>query len=502
MDELADWASRQGERPALIFPDSGETVAFAALDGRANRAAQWLMAEGLAAGDCVALMLENRPEALELAWAALRAGLYYVLLNTHLKPHELAYVLQDSGARLVVTSRALAPGLPPGLRVPAVLVDDPAGYAAALARHPEPRPLPERPVGRVFMYSSGTSGYPKGVMRPLPPASMRGKPPPGYEMIDLILGGDETGVYLSPAPFYHAAPHGFSMAALARGMTVVMLRRFDPEAALAAIERHRVTHSQWVPTMFVRMLALPEAVRRRYDLSSHLRAIHAAAPCPVHVKERMIAWWGPIVVEYYGGSEAVGTTFIDAADWLAHKGSVGRPIGGVQVHILGPDGAELPPGEVGGIWFSGFPAPFEYHNAPEKTAAAYNERGYATYGDLGHLDAEGYLYLSDRRADLILSGGVNVYPAEIESVLLRHEAVADAAAIGVPDPDLGEVVQAVVQLREPDAVDAATLQAFCLEHLGRLKCPRAIDIVARLPRTEAGKLLRRELKEAYRSRAG
>ena len=292
------------------------------------------------------------------------------------------------------------------------------------------------------------------------------------------------------------------MAALEQGMTVVMLRRFDPERALAAIERYRVTHSQWVPTMFVRLLALPAEARARYDLSSHRRAIHAAAPCPVHVKERMIDWWGRIIVEYYGGSENVGLTFLNCDEWLAHKGSVGRPVGGVAVHILGPDGAELPTGEIGGIWFSGFPAPFAYHNAPEKTASAFNERGLATYGDIGHLDRDGYLYLSDRRTDLILSGGVNIYPAEIESVLLRHEAVADAAVIGVPDPDLGEVAQGVVQLREGATAEPSELAAFCLEHLGRLKCPRAVDIVAALPRTEAGKLLRRELKEEYKARAG
>ena len=507
MDELERWAKRQPERAACIFPDTDETLSFAELDSRANQVAQWLIGRGLRPNDRIALLLENRPEALELAWAARRAGLYYVLLNTHLKPHELEYVLRDSGAVLLLASCALAATLPDELRagVAIATVDGPApgcaDQAAELAAHPAPAPLPERPVGREFMYSSGTSGYPKGIMRPLQPASERGKPAPGYAIVDLVLAGDETGTYLSPAPFYHAAPHGFSMSALGRGMTVVMLRRFDPERALAAIERYKVTHSQWVPTMFVRLLALPEEARRRYDLSSHRRAIHAAAPCPVHVKERMIDWWGPIIVEYYGGSESVGLTFVDCADWLAHKGSVGRPAGGAAVHICDPDGTELPAGEVGGIWFSGFPAPFAYHNAPEKTQAAYDARGWATYGDLGHVDAEGFLYLSDRRTDLILSGGVNIYPAEIESVLLRHPAVADAAVIGVPDADLGEAVQGVVQLRDDAAVESAALLAFCLGHLGRLKCPRAIDVVERLPRTEAGKLLRRELKEHYK-RAG
>lgn len=506
MDELGHWAERHPERPACIFPDTDETVTFAALDARANRVAQWLIGRGLAPADRIALLLENRSEAIELAWAARRAGLYYVLLNTHLKPHELAYVLRDCGARLVLASRALSPLVPAeaGERIAVATVDgtEPgcADYRAELADYPAPAPLPERPVGREFMYSSGTSGYPKGILRPLQPGNERGQPAPGREIVDTVLAGDETGTYLSPAPFYHAAPHGFSMSALGRGMTVVMLRRFDPERALAAIERYRVTHSQWVPTMFVRLLALPKDVKGRYDLSAHRRAIHAAAPCPVHVKERMIEWWGRILVEYYGGSESIGLTFLDAEEWLAHKGSVGRPLGGVEVHIVGPDGAELPPGEVGGIWFSGFSSRFAYHDAPEKTAAAYDARGWATYGDLGRLDQDGYLYLSDRRTDLILSGGVNVYPAEIESALLRHPDVTDAAAIGVPDPDLGEVVQGVVQLREGALVDGPALLSFCLERLGRLKCPRAVEIVERLPRTEAGKLLRRELKEAARRR--
>ena len=290
-------ASAGAGRPAS-FPTRAKRLSFAELDARANRVAQWLIGRGLQGNDRIALLLENRPEAIELAWAARRAGLYYVLLNTHLKPHELEYVLRDSGAGLLLTSRALSATVPDELRagIAIATVDGPApgcaDFAAGLAAYPAPAPLPERPVGREFMYSSGTSGFPKGIMRPLQPASERGKPAPGREIVDLVLAGDETGTYLSPAPFYHAAPHGFSMSALGRGMTVVMLRRFDPERALAAIEQYKVTHSQWVPTMFVRLLALPEETRRRYDLSSHRRAIHAAAPCPVHVKERMIDWWG------------------------------------------------------------------------------------------------------------------------------------------------------------------------------------------------------------------
>ncbi len=516
MDELSEWARRQGARPALIFPGAEvEEVSFAELDAMADAAARWLVGQGFKGGDMVALLLENRTEAVVMCWAARRAGLYYALLNPHLKRPELAHLLADCGARLLVTSRALAATLPPA-PMPAAIVDLVPGagsdanpgaldYQAAVARYAEPGVLPVRPVGREFFYSSGTSGVPKGIKRPLDPAETRGRPQPVQALLDHMLGISQEGapeaVYLSPAPFYHAAPHQFSMHALARGMTVAMLRRFDAEAALAAMERHRVTHSQWVPTMFVRMLALPEETRRRYDLSAHVRAVHAAAPCPVHVKERMIDWWGRLVVEYYGGSENVGLTYLDCEEWLAHKGSVGRPVGDLRVHICDATGAELPPGEVGTIWFEGFANRFEYHNAPEKTVGVFDHRGWGTYGDIGHVDADGYLYLSDRRTDLILSGGVNVYPAEIESALLRHPWVADAAAFGIPDDEMGEVVQAAVQLR-PDGPDerpdAAALLRDCAEHLGRLKCPRALDIVAALPRTETGKLLRRELRARYR----
>jgi len=506
MDELANWARIQPDRPACIFPQSGESISYSELDARAGRAAQWLAERGLDGGDMIALLLENRPEAVELSWAARRAGLYYALLNTHLRSGEIGYLLRDSGAKLLLTSRALFALVPDDMRgrLPIAVVDGaPAGcldYRREVQALRNPLPLADRPVGSPFLYSSGTSGLPKGILRPLPAASARGKPQPWHAGMDRAMQAVETDVYLSPAPFFHAAPHAYSMHALDRGLTVVMLERFEPEPALAAIERYRVTLGQFVPTMFVRMLALPDAIRRRYDLASLRRAIHAAAPCPVHVKERLIAWWGPILFEYYAGTERIGWTVIESAEWLAHKGSVGRPLLGL-IHICDEDGRELPAGEVGMIRFSDFGPGFEYHNAPEQTAAAFDARGWATYGDLGWLDPDGYLYLSDRRTDLILCGGVNVYPAEIESVLLQHPAVADAAVIGVPDAEYGERVQAVVQLRDDAAPPGeAELLAFCRKHLAGLKCPRGIDIVQKLPRTETGKLLRRVLKQDYRAR--
>ncbi|PHK95416.1 acyl-CoA synthetase [Pseudoroseomonas rhizosphaerae] len=507
MGHLARWARSQPEKVAAHFPDHGVSLTFAALDARANRLAQWLIGLGLRPGDGISLLLENSPAMLELAFAARRAGLYYTPLSTHLRVPEIAYMLADSDAKLLVVSPALA-ALAAEVAADAALAAIPRyateeglpGYRsveAELAAYPAPAALPERPVGRDFLYSSGTTGLPKGIRRDLLPADKRDAPDwsPGWVA---TYGIGEDSVYLSPAPLYHAAPHRYVLRTLDRGGTVVVMRKFDAARSLELIERHRVTHSQWVPTMFNRLLALPEAERKGRDLSSHRVAIHAAAPCPRAVKQAMIDWWGPILIEYYAGSESVGGTVITSEEWLRHPGSVGRALE-CRLHILGPDGEELPPGEVGGIWFSGSPSSFRYHKAPEKTAAAFDAAGRGTYGDLGHVDEEGFLYLSDRRADLILSGGVNVYPWEIEQVLLRHPAVAEAAVIGVPDPDFGEVARAVVRAAVPVApgLDEA-LVAHCRAHLAGPKVPRRIDFVDELPRSETGKLLRRVLKERYR----
>ena len=505
MPQLAHWVGRQPDKPAAIFPDIGVVLSYAALQARARLAAQWLVGLGLEAGDGVALLLDNRPEFLEIAEAARLAGLYYTPLSIHLRPHEVAYVLQDSGARLLIASPELA-GLAAALLAEGALGDrlryalgeglpGYAGYEAALAVQDPAAPLPARPLGREFLYSSGTTGLPKGIRRPLVPWADRDAP-----MWDMtwrsLYGFDETTTYLSPAPLYHAAPHGYVSRTLMEGGTAVILRKFDAAQCLAAIERYRVTHSQWVPTMFVRLLALPDQVRNAHDLSSHRCAIHAAAPCPVPVKRAMIEWWGPILWEYYAGSEGVGTTVIGSPDWLRKPGSVGRPVNGVTVHITGEDGEELPPGETGTIRFAGGPR-FAYHNAPDKTVASFDARGWATLGDLGWLDEEGYLFLSDRRADLILSGGVNLYPAEVEAVLSQHPVVAEVAVVGVPHAEMGEQVHAVVVLREP--FEATALEEWCRSRLSGLKRPKSFEFVEELPRSEAGKLLRRILKERYLS---
>lgn len=489
MPHLKRWAERQPGKPAAIFADTGEVLSFAALDSLADAAARWFAAAGLEPGDGIALLLENEPAFLILTYGAKRAGLMVTPLSIHLRASEVAHVLRDSGAKLLVHAPKLdglaaeLPAEPPRVSVPDAM--------AAMAATDE-APLPERPIGREFLYSSGTTGLPKGIRRPVIPWENRHAPE--FDMTwKPFYGFDESTVYLSPAPLYHAAPNRYVQRTIDGGGTAVITRKFDAAQCLALIEKHRITHSQWVPTMFVRLLALPEATRRAHDLSSHRCAIHAAAPCPVPVKRAMIDWWGPIIREYYAGSEGIGTCFIDSETWLRKPGSVGRPAYG-RVHILGDDGAPLPPGEVGRIWFEGG-ARFAYHNDAAKTAEAYNAQGWATLHDLGHLDQEGFLFLSDRRADLILSGGVNLYPAEIEAALATHPDVADVAVVGVADAEFGERPVALVVPRAGAAVDAAALLAYARPLLSGPKLPVRVDVVAELPRSEAGKLLRRIIKE-------
>ncbi|MGQ3031368.1 MAG: AMP-binding enzyme, partial [Ferrovibrionaceae bacterium] len=281
------------------------------------------------------------------------------------------------------------------------------------------------------------------------------------------------------------------------GATVIVMERFDAAAALALIARHRVSHAQWVPTMFVRLLKLPEAQRKAHDLSSLVCAVHAAAPCPIEIKQRMIDWWGPIVWEYYAGTEANGATIISSAEWLTHKGSVGRAVLG-EIHVMNDRDEEVAVGEQGVIYFGNGPG-FEYLNDPEKTASSRNARGWSTLGDIGRVDAEGYLYLTDRVANMIISGGVNIYPQEIENILICHPGVADVAVIGVPDDEFGEAVKAVVQpaAGEGSARLADELVALCRDRLAHYKCPRSVDFVDSLPRHPNGKLFKRLLRERY-----
>jgi long-chain acyl-CoA synthetase len=501
-------AARTPEKAAIVMAESGETVTYAELDARSNRLAQLFHARGLRWGDHIAVCLENCARFLEVTWAAQRSGLVYTPINFHLTAEEAAYIVDDSDARALIagaalgeTSATLAAQVGPQVAIRLAVGGDVAGYQryeTAVAAHP-PTPLAEEWEGSAMLYSSGTTGRPKGV------AQSHARTPVGQASALMavftgLYGVDADSIYLSPAPLYHAAPLHFCMSVLRAGGTVVVMERFDPSAALACIERYRVTHSQWVPTMFVRLLKLTEAERRRHDLASHRVAIHAAAPCPVPVKERMIDWWGPIVLEYYSSTEGIGATAIDSAQWLAHKGSVGRALAGT-IHILDDDGRALPLGEPGRVFFEPVTAlPVGYHKDPAKSAALRNERGWASVGDVGYLDADGYLYLTDRKDFMIVSGGVNIYPQEIENLLVTHPQVADVAVFGVPNDEMGEEVKAVVQPLDMAAAGpalAATLQEFCRQHLARYKCPRTIDFTAELPRAPTGKLYKRLLRDQY-----
>lgn len=510
MSSLHAWAESQPDRLAYYFPQTGDGLTYAELDAAADAIASWMVASGLAPGDGVVLLMENCSKLFEITWAAKRAGVYFTPISRHLKTSEIAYVLDNSEARYLISSPAFT-----ALAAAAVCrlggqgishfgidsngVDGVTDFDAAVAACDARPELCERPIGRELLYSSGTTGLPKGVCKPMWPARYRNEVEPDVAAWRRLFDVDDTTIYLSTGPLYHAAPLAYAMRTISCGGRCIVLNRFAAEDALAAIEAHGVTHSQWVPTMFVRLLDLPQATRSRYDLSSQRRAIHAAAPCPIHIKTQMIDWWGPIVWEYYAGSEGIGQTLISPEQWLDKKGSVGPAVIG-ELHIIDDEGNPLPAGEVGTIYFANGPR-FEYRNDPDKTASVYRADGMATLGDLGHVDDEGFLFLSDRRADLIISGGVNIYPKEIEDVLQRHPAVADCAVIGVADAEYGESVMACVlpatRGQSSDAV-ASELIVFCREHLSHIKCPKRVVFLAESPRTETGKIPRRLLKDRYR----
>ncbi|HEY0538190.1 MAG TPA: acyl-CoA synthetase [Actinoallomurus sp.] len=498
-------ARQTPDKPAIVMANGDQMTTFAELDRRSRQVATWLRRQGLGPKDHVALLMDNRPEFIEVAWAAQRSGLYYTPVNWHLTEDEVAYVVGDSGARVLFASDRLADlairiaARSPGLSATVLTGEAPEGFVS-YEQGPgslEADVTADEVEGVYFFYSSGTTGTPKGIK------PRHAFPPFGTGLtIDHVMtsafgfGGDS--VYLCPAPLYHAAPIGWSLGAQRNGGTVVLMERFDPLECLRAIERYRVTHVQFVPTMFVRMLKLPEEQRRAFDLSSLEVVVHAAAPCPPDVKEQMIDWLGPKVLEFYAGSEGGGMTTITSPEWLAHRGSVGRPVTGA-VHIVGDDGEELPAGEVGSVYFEGGGG-FEYHNDPGKTAGAYNDRGWTTIGDLGRVDADGYLYLADRRTDLIISGGVNIYPVEVEDALVMHPAVADVAVIGVPDPEMGQSVRAVVQPaagQRPDDELARLLLDHCRGRLAGFKLPRSIVFTGELPRLPTGKLLRRHVRKEH-----
>lgn len=495
-------AESQPDKTAIIIAENGETISYGELNERSNRVAQLFRARGLQRGDVVALFLENHSRFLDFAWGAQRAGLFYVCISCKLTAPEVDYILADSGSRLIVTQAALAQTAT-ALQSPAhrLMLDGAAdGFECAedlLAAMPA-EPIADESAGVDMLYSSGTTGRPKGVKVALPDPPQIDAPNALLMLAHGLYKVGPDSIYLCPAPLYHAAPLRWTMAVQRFGGTVVIMQHFDPEAALQAIQRYRVTHAQFVPTHFVRMLKLPEEVRNRYDTSSLQVAFHAAAPCPVPVKQAMLDWWGPIIHEYYAGSEGNGMTAVGPTDWLARPGTVGRAVHGI-VHICDEDGNELPPRETGLVYFEG-QTNFEYHNDPGKTAETRNRHGWSTLGDVGWLDEEGFLFLTDRKSFMIISGGVNIYPQEIENHLVTHPAVADVAVVGAPHDEMGEQVVAVVQPTHGVQVDAALideLTAYCRQSLSGVKTPRRFDFVDELPRHATGKLYKRLIRDRY-----
>ena len=499
------YAEAKPDAAAFVMANSGEEVTWREHHRRINRLAQYFKDIGLKPEEHIAVCMENNARYFEIVAAASDCGLTYTCISTHLKTAEMEYIINNCEARVFITSQNKAeaarklldvtPGVSHRLMMGAS-IDGYQPYEEVTAQYP-PDPVNLENAGRAMLYSSGTTGLPKGVLSTVESTKV-GELGPSGELIAALYQLNQDSIYLSPAPLYHAAPLTFCMLTLSAGGTVVVMEKFDAEQSLALIEKYQVTHSQWVPTMFIRMLKLPEAVRAKYDVSSMKMAIHAAAPCPIEIKEMMINWWGPVFMEYYAGTEGNTMVMISSEEWLQHKGSVGKCYIG-KIHILNDDLREQPPGVSGQIFIEDGNT-FEYHKEPSKTAASRTPDGWSTIGDIGFLDEEGYLYLTDRKANMIISGGVNIYPQETENILTLHPMVMDVAVIGIPNEDYGEEVKAVVQLLDPDAAGPdleKEMIAYCKARLSVIKCPRSIDFVDELPRTPTGKLIKRLLKDRY-----
>ncbi len=509
-------AIREPDQPCIVMASSGETITYAQFDERTNRLAHVLRGAGLRPLDHYSIFMENNARYLECCVAGERSGLYYTCVNSHLTADELAYIVDNSESKALIVSTATLPvalraiGQCPRLELFLVVAEGETDvtadrstwgpfedFAAAVSDQPG-SPLADERLGAAMLYSSGTTGRPKGIIRELPDV------PPAKELAVFTFLGNLWGyregmIYLSPAPLYHSAPQAAVGLTIRYGGTVIVMERFDPVEYLALVERYRVTHSQLVPTMFSRMLKMPTEERTAHDLSSLEIAVHAAAPCPIPVKEDMIEWWGPIIREYYGATEAIGFTACDSAEWLAHKGTVGNVVAG-DLHICDDDMHEVPTGTPGTLWFT-TPARLQYFHDEEKSREATSADGtMSTTGDVGYIDDDGYVYLTDRKSFMIISGGVNIYPQECENLLITHPKVADAAVFGVPNVDLGEEVKAAVQLMpgfEPGPEMERELIAFCQQHLAKQKCPRSVDFEAELPRLPTGKLYKRVLRDKY-----
>ena len=489
---------------AYIMSGSGVTVTYADLEADSNRYARFFRSLGLRAGDHIAIVVGPNETTFKLVWAVRRSGIIYTIIAPHLTAAEISYIIGDCTARIVLTDAACL-----ALVQAAVgqLAEPVPVYAAGTdAAGPDLRnlaagfpavPIADESEGTDMLYSSGTTGRPKGII-----VGSGGMSAGSDALVEVFAGlwsFDTSTVYLSTGPLYHSAPLRSCTTVFRLGGTAVVMEKFDPADALRLIEKYQITHSQWVPTMFVRLLRLSEQERSSFDLSSHRVAVHAAAPCPRSVKEQMMAWWGPIIYEYYGSTESIGSSFISPQEWLAHPGSVGKPVNAI-VHITDEQGNELPAGEDGLICFSDGPS-FVYFNDPGKTDQAVNARGWLSVGDIGHVDADGYVYLTDRQTFMIISGGVNIYPQEVEDLLLWHPRVLDAAVIGVPDDEMGEQVKAVVTPVDMSLAGdelARELIGYCRDNLAHYKCPKSVDFWPDLPRRDNGKLYKRLIRDHYR----
>jgi long-chain acyl-CoA synthetase len=505
-------AAAHPDRPALVIADTGEVLTYGELDQASNRMAHLFRSFGLKPGDRIAILLKNSLDFPIAYWGAQRCGLLAAMLSTHLKPEEAAYIIADSGAKVLITSAEigdtaevlaarhaeLVPNVEAVFSAGDAPLEGARSLSAALASQPA-TPIPDQTSGYYLVYSSGTTGRPKGIALPFTPGPIEEAT---TNEAGMMFPDVEPLVTMAPGPLYHSAPLVQMMATHRRGATAVTLKKFDAAQVLKAIQDWRVAFIQVVPTMFFRMLALPEDVRKSFDLSSLQVVMHAAAPCPVEIKQRMMAWLGPIIHEYYAASEAVGSTHISPEEWLARPGSVGRTRTGA-VHICDEEGRELPPGEAGLIYFEDpGKAKFHYLNDEAKTARARHPQNADWYavGDIGRVDEEGYLYLTDRKDFMIISGGVNIYPQAIEDALIVHPKVLDAAVIGVANPEYGEEVKAIVQPKDwADAGEtlAEELKAWCRSRISAVSCPRSVEFVQELPRIPSGKLAKHELRRLF-----
>ena len=523
MADMMSWADKTPDKIALIDAEGQKEVSYATVKQHALAIANWLYAQNLKPEENIAFLLDNQVEMIEIGIGARFCGLYYTAIGNHLASDEVQYILQDSSTKVLfvnshtmLTIQPLLPALLKELTLKVVYIESQQeldnaktsnlfqdlliSYNEILTHPIDTQSLIAAPVlGRDLLYSSGTTGRPKGIKKVLAVRTEKHQQDAEIPSWQKNFDFNENTIYLTTAPMYHAAPFRYVMRTLDVGGTCVIMRKFDPELSLAYIEKYQITHSQWVPTMFVRLLRLNKETQSKYNLKSMQVAIHAAAPCSIETKRAMLEWWGNIIYEYYAGSEGIGTTLISPQEWWQHQGSVGRITVG-KIHILDDQDQELPANEIGRIFFSET-GKFNYLNDPEKTKEAFNPQGWATYGDIGYVDEEGFLFLCDRRSDLILSGGVNIYPQEIENVLINHPSIEDLAVVGVPDIDFGEVPKAIIKLHHPEQANeelAKEIFQFCREKLSRLKVPKSIDFRVNLPRMDSGKLSRKILKNEYR----